>query len=327
MWQYFSKNLKFVPKATTLSISILAIAVFGTACIPSRDTFSVTPPSNAQLPKVSTQSPTSTAKKTGNEQAPINIAVISWQVSAEQDKKLLSLADYLSQALKRPFKFQIAKDYASAIDSLIKGKVELAYLAPSAYIEARRRNSKVEPLVTPINKETKRPWDTAVIIANKASGIETLQDLKGKRFAFVNKLSTSGYIVPMAYFLDMGIHPERDFRSVIFSGSYNKSKEALAQGKVDAIADERRSYNEQVKSGKLELTKHTIMWESVPFPSVSIVASAQLSGELKEELKKVLIHAPEGLIDPTGAVGAGYTLVHDADYDIVREFQRRVLDK
>ncbi|WGV25800.1 phosphate/phosphite/phosphonate ABC transporter substrate-binding protein [Halotia branconii] len=307
-------------KKTTLLLSVLAIATLGSACTSNRESSSATLPS-------ATQSPISTTQQSKEEQATITMSVIPWQVSAKQEKKLQPLADYLSKALKRPFKFEIAKDYQTAVNLLVEKKVELAYIGPGSYIEAHQRDPKIEPLVASINQDNKRPWYTSVIVANKASGIKTISDLKGKRFAFVSKLSTSGYIAPMAHLQKLGINPDKYFGSVIMTGSHDKSKQALVKGKVDAIADDRRSYTAQVKEGKIIPTKYNIIWESVPLPSVPIVASSQVSAELKDALKKALIEAPAGLKDPSGAAGVGYTLVQDADYDIIREFQQRVSSK
>ncbi|NJR76560.1 MAG: PhnD/SsuA/transferrin family substrate-binding protein [Scytonema sp. CRU_2_7] len=167
--QLFCKVVESFPNTkATFWISVLAIAIFGTACTPSRESSSATQPNTAQ-------SPASTPNQAGEEQATLTMAVIPWQVSAEQEKKLQPLADYLTQALKRPFKFQITKDYEKAVEALIQGKAELAYLGPSSYIAARIRDPKIEPLVSPINQDTKRPWYTSVIIASKSSGIKTLQ--------------------------------------------------------------------------------------------------------------------------------------------------------
>ncbi|MDZ7959250.1 MAG: phosphate/phosphite/phosphonate ABC transporter substrate-binding protein [Aulosira sp. DedQUE10] len=319
--QLFCKVVDSFPKIkATFWFSVIAIAIFGTACTSTSESSSAIPSSTAQ-------SPTNTSNPKGDEQATITMAVIPWQVSSEQEQKLQPLADYLSKTLKRPFKFEITQNYETAVEYLIQGKVDLAYLGPSTYIAARLRDPKIEPLVSPINQDTKRPWYTSVIIASKISGIRTLPELKGKRFAFVSKLSTSGYVVPMAKFQELGINPERDFRSVVFSSSHDKSKQALIKGEVDAIADDRRSYNEQIKEGKFDAKKYPIIWESVPLPSVPIVAASKVSAELKDTLKKVLIDAPSGLIDPSGSVGVGYTLVQDGDYDIVREFQKRVSTK
>lgn len=260
---------------------------------------------------------------TKDEQAAINMVLIPWQVSAEQEEILQPLAEYLTQKIQRPFKFQIAPDYKTAVDSLVEGKVELAYLSTSTYIEARLRDPHVEPLAAPINRETGRPWYTAVIVANTNYGIHSLTDLKGKRFAFVSKLSTSGYIVPMAHFQDIGIDPKRDFTKILFVGSHDKAKALLSEGKVDAIADDSRSYMDLQKKGKFNSEIYKVIWESTPIPSTPIVASRKVSQELKTILRKALIDAPEGLIDPSGTVGVGYTQVQDSDYDVIRQIQSR----
>lgn len=303
----------FSKQNTTFWISILAIATFGLACSPS--------------PEQSSIQPANTQNQLKTEPTAITMAVIPWQVSREQETKLQPLADYLSQQLKKPFQFQITKDYATAVELLVQGKVDLAYLGPSSYIQAKQQDPQIEPLVSSINQDTKRPWYTSVIIASKSSGIKKVQDLKGKRFAFVSKLSASGYVVPTAHFQEIGINPENDFSEVIFTGSHDKSKQALLNGKVDAIADDQRSYNQQLKEGKINPQQYIIIWESVPLPSVPITASSKVSGELKDALKKAFIEAPTGLIDPSGSAVAGYTLVQDRDYNIIRELQKRVANK
>ena len=161
------------------------------------------------------------------EPATLNMVLIPWQVSAEQEEKLKPLADYLTQKLQRPFKFQIAPDYKTAVDLLVEEKVELAYLSTSTYIEARLRDPNVEPLAAPINSETGRPWYTSVIVANTNRGIKSLADLKGKRFAFVSKLSTSGYILPMVHFQEIGIDPKYDFAEILVAGSHAQVKAML----------------------------------------------------------------------------------------------------
>jgi phosphonate transport system substrate-binding protein len=65
------------------------------------------------------------------------------------------------------------------------------------YIKAHDRNPNIKPLVLPIEQITGRPWYIGVIIANSEQDINSLQDLKGKRFAFVNPSSTSGFLMAM----------------------------------------------------------------------------------------------------------------------------------
>lgn len=285
-----------------------------------------------QTPENASQFPNSKfasegAAKANTDQATLNMAVIPWQVSAEQEKKLQPLAEYLTKTLGRPVQFEIAKDYDTAVDLLVEGKVDLAFLGAVTYVKARLRNPQVQPLVAPIEKTTGRPWYTSAIVVNSAKGIEKLEDLKGKRFGFVTKSSTSGYLVPMAHFKDLGIDPDRDFAAVNYAGSHDKSKAALIAGEVDAIADDKRSLLAQQKAGKLDPSKYKIIWESQPIPNTPIVASSKLSQPLILELKKAFINAPEGLLDPSGSESAGYTLVQDEDYTPVRKLLERVQSK
>jgi len=50
-----------------------------------------------------------------------------------------------------------------------------------------------------------RSMSRGVILVRKDSGINSIRDMKGKRFAFVDKATTAGYLSPLAYFKKMGI--------------------------------------------------------------------------------------------------------------------------
>ncbi|MFE1743688.1 phosphate/phosphite/phosphonate ABC transporter substrate-binding protein [Coleofasciculus sp. H7-2] len=283
---------------------------------PSENTRATSPSTDPQ--------PASDSSNTGDELTTLNMAVIPWQVSAEQEKQLQPLADYLSKTLGKPVKFQITKDYDTSIDLLVTGKVEMAFLGPLSYVKAHLRDPQVQPIVAPIERTTGRPWYTSAIVVNNASGIKTLKDLKGKRFAFVSKSSTSGYLVPLAHFQDIGINPERDFATVKYAGSHDKAKAALLAGNVDAIADDKRSYLQQQKEGNIDPSKYKIIWESDPIPLSPIVVSSKLPSHLIIDLKKAFVNSPEGLLDPSGSQSAGYTLVEDRDYTPIRKLQERL---
>ncbi|MGE5660549.1 MAG: phosphate/phosphite/phosphonate ABC transporter substrate-binding protein [Actinomycetota bacterium] len=254
----------------------------------------------------------------------MRVAIIPWQVSELQEATLKPLANYLTQTLGIPVKFQITKDYETSVDLLVTGQVELAYLGPLTYIKAHQRNPQIEPIVAPIDKTTGRPWYTSVIVVNRERNIKSLKDLKGKRFAFVSKSSTSGYLVPISHLQQLGIAPDRDFATVQYPGSHDKAKAMLLSGEVDAIADDKRSYLAQQKAGKLDPAQYPIIWESQPIPNSPIVASATIPHSAIAALKKAFVNAPEGLVDPSSSESSGYTLVQDEDYQPIRKLQEQL---
>src|SRR5581483_10470963 len=59
--------------------------------------------------------------------------------------------------------------------------------------------------------------------------------LKGKKFAFVDPVSTSGYIYPAALLLKNGIDPKKDLNAT-FAGGHDAAALAVYQGSADAAA-------------------------------------------------------------------------------------------
>lgn len=256
----------------------------------------------------------------------LKIAVIPSRSPEKQKAATKVLAQYLEKSLGQSVSVQVTKDYDAAIDLLVEGKVQMAYLGPLSYVQARQRNSQVEPIVAPIDKLTKRSWFTSVIIANSSHGIKTLKDLKGKRFGFVSKSSTSGYLVPTAALLKQGIDPEKDFTAVSYAGSHDSSVAALVSGNVDAVAADKKSYLDAQKANKIKAQQYKVIWESDPIPTSPIVISRQLSPQFIEKLKQFLLNAPEGTLD-LGVDSDGFTLVKDEDYEPIRQLQTALKTK
>lgn len=250
----------------------------------------------------------------------LEVAVIPWQSPAEQEQKLQPLAEYLQSVLKRPVHFQITKDYAAAVNLLVEEKVEMAYLAALTYVKAYERNNKLQPIVLPIDATTGRPWYTSAIVVDASQGIQTLQDLKGKRFAFVSPSSTSGFLLPLHAFRAQNIDPARDFARIFYAGSHDKAQTALAKGEVDAIADDQASFLRAQAAGKLPAKNYKIIWESEPIPTGPIVINtSKFTPEAITKLQQALIDAPLGVVDVSGSKSAGYTLAKDADFESIRQ--------
>ncbi len=255
---------------------------------------------------------------------PLRVAVIPAQSSKKQQGKLQPLVEYLQKTLKRPVNFQTTKNYADAVDLIVKEKVDMAYLGALTYIKAHEGNPNIEPLVIPIDKASGRPWYTSVIIANTAKNIKSLPDLKGKRFAFVNPSSTSGFLIPMNGLQAADINPTRDFRKIRYSGSHDKAGQDLADGVVDAIAKDKATFLRSRKSGKFA-DNYKIIWESKPIPASPIVINTKkFTPEAINQLQQAFIDAPVGIVDVTGAKSAGYTLGKDTDFEEIRKIYTRL---
>ncbi|OCQ95585.1 hypothetical protein BCD67_10195 [Oscillatoriales cyanobacterium USR001] len=272
------------------------------------------------------QPTSSTQVSVKNEPSTLKIAVLVNINDAQKQEQQQALIEYLNKTLKRPVSIEGAKDYDTAVNLLVEEKVQVAGLGPLTYIEAKQRNSQIEPIAAPINKSTGRPWYKSAIIINSASGIKTIDDLKGKRLGFVSKLSTSGYMFPVVHLLDLGFNFDSDFASVQFFKSHPNTLAALLDGQVDAVAVELDIYNQAKETGKIN-DSYQVIWTSEPIPQSPIVVSQKLPPEVITALKDAFISSPIGMLNFGGVPSNGYTIVQDSDYDRVREVKKQLNEK
>ncbi|MEL7244744.1 MAG: phosphate/phosphite/phosphonate ABC transporter substrate-binding protein [Cyanobacteria bacterium J06641_2] len=254
----------------------------------------------------------------------LRVGVLPTQSLKEQQRMIEPLENYLEKSLKTEVNFQVASDYKQIVKWLVDGKIDVAYVTGVSYLEALEAGAEIEPLVAPIDKYTGRPWYRAAIVVKVDSNIKTLQQLKNKRFAFVNKSSASGYLMPFYALNKRGINPEEEFKKVTYFGTHAQTLEALKNGDVDAAATNIPYYLKQQIMGQIRPEEFRLIWESPPIPPSLIVVSKKLPADSIKKLKVSLLNTPEGIEDIFGRQSAGYTTIIDADYTPIRELRAKL---
>lgn len=254
----------------------------------------------------------------------LKIGVLGNSYPKEKQSTTKALDIYLEKTLGLKIDFLVAAKYQDIINWLVEEKVDMAYLEATSYLEALDRGAKIQPLVAPIDKYTGRPWFRSAIIVKADSSIQSLSDLKGKKVAFVDKLSTSGYLIPAIAFQQLRIFPEGDFAQTIYADTHVKSLKALQKGEVDAAATNIPFYMKLQKLGKLHPDEFRKIWESDYTSQVSIVISKKLPNKLVEKLKLAFLQAPDGIEEIMGIQSTGYTLILDRDYTQIRKLRKKL---
>jgi phosphonate transport system substrate-binding protein len=198
------------------------------------------------------------------------------------------LMDYLTEQTSYRFELRLARDYPQAVEHLRAGVTQIASLGDVTFFEASRSFGAV-PLVSPLNSKGE-PFYRSIIIVRKGGGIENLNDLKGKRFAFGSSHSTSGNLIPRLYLSnrDITLFDFADYQNL---DSHDSVAKAVLKGKVDAgavkdvVAERYRDYG-------LEFLAH-----SDPIPSVPIVVRPEVDPLLLAEVRNALL-----AIDPADPV-------------------------
>lgn len=152
------------------------------------------------------------------------------------------VVDYLSQRIGLPVKHVTGTSYSAVIEAMRARRVDGMTVGPFSYLLAvQEANAEAIAIIVStranpaVYDPTIKPAYFSVISVKKGSGINSVQDLKGKNFNFVDPASTSGHLVPRTFLLKNGIDPDKDMKTV-FAGSHPTSAIALWNGKSDAAA-------------------------------------------------------------------------------------------
>ena len=184
--------------------------------------------------------------------AEITFALLSTESAPEITRRWGPILAQLEKDLGIRVKSTTATDYRGTIEALKFKKAEVGWLGPKAYIEASTNNyANVEPVAQVRNQNGSLGYRSC-LIAHPDSDIFSPEDLAGKTFAFNDPNSTSGYLVPMTFFLnELGVDVKKHFSKVTFSGSHEASILAVANKKVDVASTNLPDMQQLTREGKV----------------------------------------------------------------------------
>ena len=235
------------------------------------------------------------AEKLGSEKNPIVWAFVPSGETSKVSAGAQSVADLLHAKTGLFFKTFVATDYVGVIEAMkaTPPKAQMASLATAAYILAADQKVAEAALVSVRNGSA---FYKGMIITRPDTGIKTLADLKGKTFARVDPLSTSGWIIPSLMLKAAGINPDTDMK-VLDAGSHPAAVTAVYTGQADAGAcfvDARTLI--QKDHGDV-MDKVIVLQESGNIPNDGVQFSPSLPQDLKNQIVDALLAimaTPEG---------------------------------
>ncbi len=255
----------------------------------------------AAAPTAAAAAPTAAAaaKSAGGDLGtPANPIKMAFVPSSDSSKILLS-GEKIGQMLEKQtglsFKVSVPTSYAAVVEAMNAGQIDVAWLAPASYVAANNRYG-VELLLTTMRNGSK-VFPFSIIVAAD-SPIKTVADLKGKKIAGADPLSTSGNLYPRAFLASQGIDPNKDVQWV-YSGGHDKSIIALVNGQVDAAVvfgeykgtPDARDRVKGTIPDVMQKTRVLLNSESVNamIPNDTVSVRKDLSADLKKKLSDGLL--------------------------------------
>lgn len=244
-----------------------------------------------------------------------DFGVISTVSPTEDAKKLAPLLSYLSQEVGQKVSFKTGKNYADTIDKFSSGEFEIGFIGPSPYIIATKKEKNLEILA---GVETKgKPFFHGVIVARKDNAeINSVTDLKGKKFAFGSKESTLSFYTPAKALLDANV--KASLAGFEFLGKHDIVAQNVVAKKFDA-----GGIQESVATKYAEHLK--VIQKSEPMYDFMIVAHKNLSPEVKAKFKAALLKLKDPAILEAIKPGAtGFVETNEKNYDNLRVMMEQV---
>jgi phosphonate transport system substrate-binding protein len=253
----------------------------------------------------------------------LTFALLSTESAPEVVRRWGPILEQLEKDLGVKVKHVSATDYRGTIEALRFKKAELGHLGPKSYIEAStNNNANVEPIAQ-VQQANGSLGYRSCLIVHSDSDIFSPEDLAGRTFAFNDPNSTSGYLVPSAFFLmEMGIDPKSHFSKLTFSGSHEASIIAVANKKVDVASTNLPDLQQLVREGKVPRAALRVIWVSKLIPNDPVVVRKDLPENLRtaiqESLATMKARTPQAFAQGGAFVG-GFQRADDAKYQIIRD--------
>jgi len=247
---------------------------------------------------------------------------------------------YTEELLGVPTRLFTAADYNGVIQGLIGGTLDMAWLGASAYAAVFVEDPEaVEPVLVKTNLDGSFTYHS-IGFARADSGITSLDEMKGRKFAFADPNSTSGYLIPLVELPQLGysMTPGEFFADVVFSGGHEQSSVGVANGDFDAAvtwADGLGEWEDGYNSGALrratdaglvDMNDLVEIWKSTPIPEGPIVLRKALPEEVKAQMTELTagLHAKDQDCAYGVAAGetAGFTPIGHEAYETIIAIRR-----
>ena len=259
----------------------------------------------------------------------INLGITPWEKPDVLKKMHAPLMKYLSQELGKKVVFRVAKNYQELGERIQNQSIDVGFFAPRAYVHAKDEIPGLRYLLTFQKKDQTgqvRDHYKGVIVALKTSPYYSIQDLKGKRFAFTDYQSASGYLYPRALMKKQGINPKTYFSKVFMLKRHPKVTQALFKGVIDGGA----TWDANLKASIQKYDDvFRVIAETKPIPLDNIAVGPHVSYQDSEAIKKAFLKldADSPVIKKMQSQGypfCGVTVRNDAFYNVVREVGDRI---
>jgi phosphonate transport system substrate-binding protein len=196
---------------------------------------------------------------------------------------------YVARQIDRDFDLVATTDWAGISVALANKQVDLAWMGPWGYVLAHD-DSGVRAIATA--KYDGKPIYHAIVVCKPGLVARWPDDARGKRVSFADVGSTSGWLIPTAWFKRQDLDPRQLFH--YSDGATHAANEiAVASGQADCATDFDRNRNAMIEGGRIAKEATQVVWTSDPLPNDAIAVPKDFDPALAGRIRGILIGITE----------------------------------
>lgn len=266
----------------------------------------------------------------------VKIAVTSSITTLQGIRVYDEMARYLSRKLGWDVKVVSNLSYTEADNMLDKGIIQIGFVCGFPYIHNFAQGN-YDLLAMPVMSMKKGTYPDAkgyedvprkyysYTIVRKDSPFKSWTDLKGKSYALNDTNSNSGYNLPRAKLISLGVKDWTYFSNVVVSGSHEESFRLVASGAVDASSVDSLvlDYGREMKDAAALNVR--IIEHLGPAGVPPVVISKKADSSIRQPMMNALLAMntdPEGRKILGKAMMTRFDPPDDRNYDDIRAYEK-----
>ena len=244
--------------------------------------------------------------------------------AAELQTIYAPLIEYLSSEVGEKVTLVVPKDFDGVEKEVKAGKADIGFVNPLIYVQVKQ-SVNIEPLA--LSSEVKSGTRLrGIVIVRKDSDVIKLQDLKGKKFSFVEEDSPAGHIFQKLLLSKAGFDLKKD----VIMLPYAKTHENVVMAVFNKTADAGGVREEQLDKmkGSLDISQLKVVGFTDYFPNWPFFSTPSLKKESADKIRTALLKLKPNEPQNAKILGqarlTGFIPVADKEYDDLRAAARLV---
>ena len=215
----------------------------------------------------------------------LRVGVLPDQAPADLRARHEPLCAYLGQELGVPHALIIPDSYGDLVELFHQGRIDLAYFGGYTFVQVLQAGG-ADPIAM---RNADGRFTSYFLVRADASGT-TLEDFRGRTFAFGSRLSTSGHLMPRHFLNQQHIVPERFFSEVRYSGAHDRTAEWVRDGVVDVGAANSLIVREMFADRLLPENRVRVLVETPPYPDYVWAAHPRVAPAFRDRIRQALLN-------------------------------------